>query len=225
MQLNNLEQVESVASKVNFSIFELPKDTDLSLIFSKSIHIVPEGDKTKHISIEQIRSITQIASNKQTSDIFIVIEQPETMSPNATNAFLKSLEEPGTNTHFVFLCHESSLLLPTVRSRANNYYLADNTKINDPPKANPEALSLAKAYISCTPSNIADIVEKITKFHKDDARNGALEILNAGIELMYKSYLITGNKSFAVKLEKLLKAQDAISQNGHLKLQLIANML
>ena len=225
MQLDNTQQIPSVAQKANFSIFELPKDTNLSELFSKSIHIKPEGDKTKHISIEQIRDLSQITTSKQTEATYIIVEQPELMSQNATNAFLKSLEEPQSNIHFVFLSYDANSLLPTVKSRANNYYITDKTKISEAPKYPEEVIKLAKEYISSNQSNLATIVEKIIKYRKDDARSGALEIINAGIELMYKSYLMTGNQSFAVKLDKLLSAQDAISQNGHLKLQLIANML
>ena len=225
MQLNNIDQITSVAKNTNFSIFELPKETDLSDIFKSSIHITPEGDKNKHISIEQIRNISQLATSKQDKALYIIVEQPELMSQNATNAFLKSLEEPNKNVHYVFLSYNAELLLPTVRSRAYNYYLANQQKVNDPPCYPPEVISLAKAYISSNPNTISDTVEKIIKYHKDDTRNGALEIVRAGIDLMYKSYLMTGNQGFTIKLEQLLKTEDAIMQNGHLKLQLIANML
>lgn len=225
MQLDNIEQLGAIANKSNFSIFELPKETKFEKLFEKLLHITPEGDKTKHISIEQIRNIAQIASNKQSNELYIIIEQPELMSQNATNAFLKSLEEPGQNIHYVFLCYDAGQLLPTVRSRANNYYVKDSHKVNDPPKFAPEIIALAKEYISCKPNNIADTVEKIIKYRKDDARTGATQIVNAAIELMYKSYLLTGNEAFSIKLEQLLKTKDAIDQNGHLKLQLIANML
>lgn len=225
MQLNNENQIPDIAKQTNFSIFELPKNIQLDKLFINSIHITPEGDKVKHISIEQIRNIAQITTSKQSSDLFIIIEQPELMSQNATNAFLKSLEEPGNNIHYVFLSYNADLLLPTVRSRAYNYYLPDNKKVSDAPEYSEEIIKLAKAYISSAPNTIADTVDKIIKLRKDDARNGALEVVNAGIDLMYKSYLMTGNQNFAVKLEKLLKTEDAIQQNGHLKLQLIANML
>jgi hypothetical protein len=147
------------------------------------------------------------------------------MSDGATNAFLKSLEEPNSSIHYVFLCYEANRLLPTVLSRANNYYLRDSTKISDAPDYPAEIIQLAKSYISATPNSIPEIVDKIIKYQKDDSRSGANQVVAAGIELMYKSYLMTGNQNFLQKLEKLLITQDALAKNGHIKLQLIANML
>ena len=86
-------------------------------------------------------------------------------------------------------------------------------------------MQLTKEYVGANASNIPNVVEKILKKYKDDTRKGALEVIECGICLMYKSYLLRGNQSFLVTLEKLLKAKEAILQNGHVKLQLIANML
>ena len=224
MQLDKLDQVEKLAGVVNFSIFELPENTDFSKLFKDSYHVTPQG-KSDGITIEQIREITQITANKQTEALFIIIEQAEKMNEKAANAFLKSLEEPGENIHYVFLTKNAGAILPTIRSRASHYYLRDIAKISDPPQIDKIVLELAKAYISATPQNILEISDKISKLSKDNARAKALEVVDAGITLMYKSYLIRGNQAFLIKLEKLLKVQDALAQNGHVKLQLIANML
>lgn len=224
MQLNNIEQVSDIAKKVNFSIFELPKEINFSDLFKNSIHITKSQDKSA-ISIEDIRSITEICSNKQTKQLFIVIEEPEYMTNSAANAFLKSLEEPREKVHFVFLTRNSSKLLPTIKSRANNYYIADKKKVADPPTAEEKILSLAKEYISARPNDLPAVVDKILKANKDNPRETALKVITCGVELLYKTYLLRGNQGFIQKLEKLLAAQDAIAQNGHVKLQLIANML
>ena len=225
MQLDDVDKITDISKRSNFSIFELPSNVDLSQIFANSVHIVPKGDKKLHISIEQIREITKITANKQSADLFIIIEQPELMTNDATNAFLKALEEPGDHVHYVFLSNNANLLLPTVRSRANNYYLKNTQNIKDPLQFPEEIISLAKSYLSANTNKLPDIVDKITKYKKDDPRKGVLDVLEASIELSYKSYLITGNQSFLLKLEKLLAAKEAIVQNGHLKLQLIANMV
>jgi DNA polymerase III subunit delta' len=47
----------------------------------------------------------------------IVIDYAERMGIQAQNAFLKLLEEPGANTHFIILTHSISKLLPTIQSR------------------------------------------------------------------------------------------------------------
>ena len=225
MQFDNIDKIAEISSKTNFSIFELPKKVALDTIFTNSVHVTPKGDKKLHISIEQIREITKLTSSKQSDKLYIVIEQPELMTIDATNAFLKALEEPGQNIHYVFLSYNAGLLLPTVRSRANNYYLKNTQPVKESPNYSTDVIKLAKSYLSASGTSLPEIVEKITKFKKDDPRGGVLEILEASIELSYKSYLITGNATFLQKLEKLLETKEAILQNGHLKLQLIANMI
>lgn len=224
MQLNSLEQINSIAAKVNFSIFELPNGTNFAHIFANSPHIRIPEDKTT-IPVESIRAITEIAANKQSEQLFIVVEQADRLSTAAANAFLKALEEPGEHIHYIFLTNNASAILPTIKSRANNYFLRNQNKITDPPESNSDILKLAKEYISATPGQLSQVVEKILKYDKENARETALNTLHTASELMYKSYLLKGNSLFLQKLEKLLRAEDAIAQNGHIKLQLIANML
>ena len=224
MQLNNLKQLNEVATKVNFSIFELPIGTDFAQIFTNSPHITVPKDKTT-IPIESIREITGITANKQSGQLFIIIENAEKLSINAANAFLKALEEPGEHIHYIFLTNDSSSILPTMKSRANNYYLQDQTKVSDPPKADTEIFKLAKEYVAASQTQLPQVVDKILKYDKNATRETALAVVRTASELMYKSYLMRGNDNFLIKLEKLIKAEEAITQNGHVKLQLIANML
>lgn len=224
MQLNNLDQVEQTAKKVNFSIFELPSETVFSKIFAKSYHIAPEG-KTNEIKVDQVREILQLVNSSQSSDLNIIFEQADRIKTEAANMLLKTLEEPNSHIHYIFLTNNANGILPTLQSRANKYYVRGNKKISDAPSADIKIFSLAKEYISATPNTLPSVVEKIMKLNKDDTRKTAQEVVSCSIELTYKSYLLKGNKSFLVKLEQLLKTQAALEQNGHIKLQMIANML
>ncbi len=224
MRLDNISDITNVASRTNFSIFELPQETNFSEIFEKSYHVTTDTDKNV-ISIENIRNISELCNNKQSENMFIVVENAEKMTSNAANAFLKALEEPREKVHFVFLTKNASAILPTIKSRANNYYIADKSKINEPPTVDEKILALTKEYVTAAPKDLPQIVDKIIKFNKDDARGTAIATVECGITLMYKSYLIQGNKQFLLKLQKLISAQEALAQNGHVKLQLIANML
>jgi DNA polymerase-3 subunit delta' len=47
----------------------------------------------------------------------LIINQAHRMNPYASNALLKTLEEPPENTHFILVSSQESLLAPTVRSR------------------------------------------------------------------------------------------------------------
>jgi len=224
MQLNNLDEVTTLATQNNFSIFELPLGTDFAAILPASVHITPDEDKNT-IDITKIRELANITQAKQSHDFYIVVENAETMNQNAANAFLKVLEEPNDKLHFVFLSNNTSQLLPTIKSRASNYCLKNESKISDAPNYDEETLVLAKQYLSATKANLPELVDKIAKLNKDSSRLGAIKVLECAIELAYKSYFLTGNSQFLQKLEKLLIVSDNLAANGHVKLQLVAGML
>ena len=224
MQLNSTDEITSLAAQNNFSIFELPLGTDFATILPASVHIKPDDEKNT-IDITKIRELSNIAQAKQSHDFYIVVENAETMNANAANAFLKALEEPNDKLHFVFLSNNANLLLPTIKSRANNYFLRSSTKVEDAPNYDKEVIGLAKQYLSATKANLPDLAEKIAKLDKESSRRGALRVLECAIELSYKSYFLTNNSQFLQKLEKLLTISDNIAANGHVKLQLIAGML
>lgn len=88
----------------------------------KPIYIEPEKEDRVDlekgvISVDMIRRLYGMTKTIETGTRFIIIDYAERMSIAAQNAFLKLLEEPGTNTHFALLTHTVSKLLPTVRSR------------------------------------------------------------------------------------------------------------
>ena len=78
-----------------------------------------EDDK-KTIGVDAVRAIRESAFIKPNDLDFkaYIIKQADLMTPQAQNALLKLLEEPPGNVYFFLLCENSSLLLPTVRSRA-----------------------------------------------------------------------------------------------------------
>lgn len=226
MQLNNIEQLISVAAKTNFSIFEIPSEYNFADIMPNAYHMRAEDDKAS-ITIEQFRELNNIVNAKQSSDLYIVVEEPEKTNEKAINAFLKTLEEPRDLVHFIFLTRNSSALLPTILSRAHCFRIIDNNHINDAPNIDPEILNLAKTYISLTPgSQLVSFADKIAKTKPSPrARQKALAMLDAAIILLYKSYFKTNNPAFLKKLEALLSTEEAIRQNGNIKLQLVAGVL
>jgi DNA polymerase III delta prime subunit len=78
--------------------------------------ITPDSKGT--ISIEVIRNMQTYITQKHGSSHIIMIDDADTLSHQAQNALLKSLEEPLSAIHFILLSHTPSQLLPTVRSRA-----------------------------------------------------------------------------------------------------------
>lgn len=89
---------------------------------SLSLTVQPEKDSTVDlekgvISVESIRRLYLQTRTIQSQKMVIVIDYAERMAVTAQNAFLKLLEEPGNNIHFILATHTPSTLLPTVLSR------------------------------------------------------------------------------------------------------------
>jgi DNA polymerase-3 subunit delta' len=83
-----------------------------------TVHELTDGKKSIGVSlIRDIRAAAFITPQELSVRIFI-IRQAETMTVEAQNALLKILEEPPAGVYFFLLCANSSLMLPTVRSRA-----------------------------------------------------------------------------------------------------------
>lgn len=112
--------------------------------------ILPEKDDKVDIekgviSVDSVRRIYDMTKTIETGKRLIVIDFAERMGVQAQNAFLKLLEEPGKNTHFILLTHEPSKLLPTIHSRAQQFdvrmitdsqseQLLDQLGVKDPQK-------------------------------------------------------------------------------------------
>ncbi|WP_110687469.1 DNA polymerase III subunit delta' [Salinicola aestuarinus] len=82
-------------------------------------------EKSRQIRIDAIRRVNGFVSQtaQQGGHRVIRIEPAEAMNVAASNALLKSLEEPGSRTLFVLIADVPSRLLPTIRSRCQQWSL------------------------------------------------------------------------------------------------------
>lgn len=81
------------------------------------------------ISIDIVRDLYNQTKSKTSTKRIIIIDYAERMAPRAQNAFLKLLEEPSDNTHFILLSHAPQKLLPTILSRVHSVkFLPISTK-------------------------------------------------------------------------------------------------
>nr|WP_298927883.1 DNA polymerase III subunit delta' [uncultured Erythrobacter sp.] len=73
----------------------------------------------RNISVAQIRDMQRRLNTRPTLGArrAIIIDPADDMEPSASNALLKSLEEPPQGTFFILSTHRPSRLLPTIRSR------------------------------------------------------------------------------------------------------------
>jgi len=81
--------------------------------------LVSKKEMRKEIPIEDIRELKRIFSfTSQGSTMRLaIINEAEKMSEEASNAFLKLLEEPGAHTLLILITPNRDLLLPTIISR------------------------------------------------------------------------------------------------------------
>ena len=84
--------------------------------------------------------------------------------------------------------------------------------------------SIEELDVKAKPVDLPGIAEEITK-KKEGARTRALAIVGTAIEMLYKSYYITGKEVFLKKLPKFLALYDGLYRNGHVKLHLVADLI
>ena len=219
MYIDGIDEIEKIASKCDTAIFVVPSEMDFSI--KGAILLKPE-EKTM-ISIEQIRDIFHIINNKQVDEQFIIIRPAELLTEEAGNALLKNLEEPGEKVHFVLITEHPSLILPTILSRAHLYFLKKDPEVLGELGASNKVKDLAKKLLVAKGDDLVSLADEITK-KKDGVRANTLSVLGTAIEMLYKSYFITEKEIFLQKLPKFLLAYDAVQKNGHIKLQIVANL-
>lgn len=82
------------------------------------VYIEPE-ESARTIKIDQIRNVVEFvnASAMQGGFRVIIIHPANAMNINASNALLKTLEEPSANTLFILISNPNSYLPATIKSR------------------------------------------------------------------------------------------------------------
>lgn len=218
-------KIEQIASLSGFSIFVMPTIPDTLPKTGDKNHLVVQPIQNS-ITIEQVREIINQTKVKQTKDFYIFVYNAEKMNEKAENAFLKLLEEPADNYHFVLFTNSASALLPTILSRGDLYIKRIKNPLNTPVDAPEMAKLYAKRIISAKNSDLPNLIKDLSneKDFKKDARFTSLQITETAIEILYKSYFATKNPAFLKKLPKLLTLYDNLKQNGHIKLHLIADL-
>ena len=220
MFFESVEEIIKIAGRVSTAIFVVPDNLEFEI--KNALVLKPEDKAT--ITIEQVREIMGRLLIKQTDDRFVLIRPVDKLGPDAANALLKSLEEPGERVHFILLTEQPSKLLPTILSRAEIYFLKEHKTVDGDILADAKLKDLAKRLIVAKPADYVGLAEEICK-KKDGVREYALSVLGITIEMLYKSYFKTGNQVFVRKLPAFLSAYENISRNGHIKLHLVADLV
>lgn len=220
MFFDDLADLPRLATSHHCVIFVLPKNTPINL---PAILTITPPPKKLVITLGQIQEVIATTKAKQTTPQFIIINPADAMNEEASNAFLKSLEEPHPNYHFILVTEHPYNLLSTILSRAAIYILRDQEQFLAPPTTTKPIQDLAKRLITATPRELPDIANTIHK-HTDN-RIFALNVVATAIELLYKSYFITKNPKLLTKLPNFLRLYQHLQQNGLIKLHFVADLL
>lgn len=83
------------------------------------LYIIQPEESGKQIRIDTIRELIKLISQTalQNNYKIILIQPAEALNVAASNALLKNLEEPASNTLFLLACNELSQISATIRSR------------------------------------------------------------------------------------------------------------
>jgi len=145
-------------------------------------------DKTR-IPIELIRETIRTISLKSINKRVVWIKRAELLTEEASNALLKTLEEPPTGTTFILSTANIRQIIPTIVSRCQGYYLGREGIISDFRGREKRVLEFLKA----------DLVERFN-LAKEIAENKVqAKRFLSGIELCLRDKMLEIHDSKAKK--------------------------
>lgn len=121
----------------------------------------------RNISVAQIRAMQQRLNTRPTlgDRRAIIIDPADDMEKGASNALLKSLEEPPQGTFFLLVAHRPARLLPTIRSRCRTlrFPIVGDEQMamllsREVPEADRAALDAAIAAANGSPGAALDFI-------------------------------------------------------------------
>lgn len=123
------ESCQWLLANTHPNLLKLP-DNSSEIDNKKSKKLLDESP-TQHanitIKIDEIREIQPFVQQSSDGVRFLIIHQAENMTIGASNAFLKTLEEPAPNVLIFLLSDFPSQLLPTIRSRLQVFTVSQIT--------------------------------------------------------------------------------------------------
>lgn len=218
MFFENVDQIPEIAKNTNFAIFVMSPDTPIKLKNALYLHPDP---KTNKITVDMVREFTSLSNTKQTKDQYFIVSPADAMNEAAENAFLKNLEEPNEHDVFILVTKNLSALLPTIISRAQVYVLKTKDTLSSKIDVTEDIKTLAKQLIVAKNRELPKLAVQISG--KKD-RNYALEVVGTAVDMLYKTFFLTGDTKFLPRLEKLITLYENIKANGHIKLHIVADL-
>lgn len=104
---------------------EAPPDS-LDALRSRFVAVVAPESKSRRISVDAIRSLEHVLQMAAPTGVtkFAIVREADRLGPEASNAFLKTLEEPPSSSRILLLTSRPEMLLETILSRCIRVPLA-----------------------------------------------------------------------------------------------------
>ena len=176
------------------------------------LHILGEDLKVKTLKIEEVRNVIAGAALKPYEakyKVFVLLEAGR-LSPEASSAFLKTLEEPPEHTVFILTVETKARLLDTIKSRGFEVRFrplgVDGSEVD-------EIVSGIRG------KRWEDYFEELNKSPKDELR-GTLAGLMEHFRKRMESPVIEDPYPYVRALDYLLDAQGSLDENANQKLLL-----
>ena len=187
----------------------------------------PSDDNSKTvISIEQARMIKNdllVTSDYHRVLIFCDKDKDgnlqglnqQVFQEEASNALLKTFEEPPSNTTFIFLTKDKSDMIETVVSRAQCFYVPS---MKDEDKDFSLVNDLMDGYLELERSEVLDFNDKISALTKENDAEVVFTQMQNYIENLLKSNL--DNRALKVKLIEDIKAVETAKKENRLNINI-----
>jgi len=207
-----------LAKKINLQDTSIAEDEDFAFnIF--------ELDAASNNSVDDIRSLTeQVRIPPQTGKYKVyIIDEVHMLSPNAFNAFLKTLEEPPAHAIFILATTEKHKIIPTILSRCQIFdfkrigvldaknYLRTICK-NEGITADDDALHIIAQKADGAMRDALSIFDRVVSFSgKNLTREAVAENLNV---LDYDTYFSMTDLLLENKIPEVLNSFNEILSKG-----------
>jgi DNA polymerase-3 subunit delta' len=142
-------------------------------------------DSVTAIRIEQMRGMQNNMLMHKVEGIkkVYIIDDFDKITTQGANAFLKTLEEPPADTHFILICENKNKLLPTILSRCNSiefFRLSTDIIENYLVEKLKTSVDKAKLYARLSDGNLANAIRL---YH--DANLETMEMAMAFLDIVY----------------------------------------
>lgn len=134
--------------------------------------------KSKTYSIEQMRDIAKdayIRPNEAEAKVYIFEDADNRLSTIAQNSFLKLLEEPPQNVHFIMLCENSKKLLVTILSRCTVIRLRNDNRFDK--EAAQNAVNIVNGILSTREYELLKAVNVLCDKEKADETLSVVKLI------------------------------------------------